>query len=115
MVGVVESDNSDSANAWLRDSPAQVMTSRPIDSGDVRDDSDHQFAATRVVEALVNAMEAKSPYLRGHSHRVAAMAAALAAEMELPDEEVEAVRLAGQLHDVGKIGVREAVLDKPGQ
>ena len=78
--------------------------------------ADEQFApATLVVEALINAMEAKSPYLRGHSHRVAAVAAALATELSLPDEEVEAIRLAGKLHDVGKIGVREAVLDKPGQ
>lgn len=59
-------------------------------------------------------MEAKSPYLRGHSHRVAAVAATIAAEMELPDEVIEQVRLAGHLHDVGKIGVREYVLDKPG-
>lgn len=59
-------------------------------------------------------MEAKSPYLRGHSHRVAAVAATVAAEMNLPEEVIEQVRLAGHLHDVGKIGVREHVLDKPG-
>ena len=47
--------------------------------------------ATRVVEALVNAMEAKSPYLRGHSHRVAALAASLATELGLPDEDIEAI------------------------
>lgn len=71
--------------------------------------------STRIVQAFVFAMEAKSPYLRGHSHRVAAVAATIAAELGLSDGEVENVRLAGQLHDVGKIGVREAVLDKPGQ
>ena len=71
--------------------------------------------ATLVVEALINAMEAKSPYLRGHSHRVAAVAAARATALNLPDEEVEVIRVAGKLHDVGKIGVRESVLDKPGQ
>ena len=71
--------------------------------------------STRIVQAFVNAMEAKSPYLRGHSDRVAAVAATIAAELGLTDFEVESVRLAGQLHDVGKIGVREAVLDKPGQ
>ena len=71
--------------------------------------------STRVVEALINAMEAKSPFLRGHSHRVGAVAAALAAELDLPDEEVERIRLAGHLHDIGKIGVRETILDKPEQ
>jgi putative nucleotidyltransferase with HDIG domain len=70
--------------------------------------------STRVVQALINAMEAKSPYLRGHSHRVAAVAATIAAEMDLPEERIELVRLAGHLHDVGKIGVREHILDKPG-
>lgn len=86
------------------------------EGNDVLFGADEQFApATLVVEALINAMEAKSPYLRGHSHRVAALAAALATELRLPDEEVEVIRLAGKLHDVGKIGVRESVLDKPGQ
>lgn len=59
-------------------------------------------------------MEAKSPYLRGHSHRVAAIGATVAAELGFPEHAIEQVRLAGHLHDVGKIGVREAVLDKPG-
>lgn len=70
--------------------------------------------STRVAQALINAMEAKSPYLRGHSQRVAAVAAAVAAEMNLAEGEIEHVRLAGHLHDVGKIGVREHILDKPG-
>lgn len=73
-----------------------------------------ETVSTRVAQALINAMEAKSPYLRGHSHRVAAVAATIAAEMHLPEEMIEQVRLAGHLHDVGKIGVREHVLDKPG-
>ena len=73
-----------------------------------------ETVSTRVAQALINAMEAKSPYLRGHSHRVAAVAATVAAEMDLPEETIEQVRLAGNLHDVGKIGVREHVLDKPG-
>lgn len=73
-----------------------------------------ETVSTRVAQALINAMEAKSPYLRGHSHRVAAVAATVAAEMDLSEEVIEQVRLAGHLHDVGKIGVREYVLDKPG-
>ena len=81
----------------------------PIDYGQTVD-----AVSTRVAEALINAMEAKSPYLRGHSHRVAAVAATVAAELGLPEQAIERVRLAGHLHDVGKIGVREAVLDKPG-
>lgn len=66
------------------------------------------------LEALVNALEAKDPYLRGHSARVADMSAMVAAEMGLSDEQVELVRTAGRLHDIGKIGIRESVLGKRG-
>jgi putative two-component system response regulator len=67
-----------------------------------------------VVRALVSAQEAKDPYLRGHSDRVADLAASMAAFLKLSDDEVEAMRLAGRLMDVGKIGIRESVLNKPG-
>jgi putative two-component system response regulator len=67
-----------------------------------------------VVRALVNAQEAKDPYLRGHSDRVADLAASMAAFLKLSDDEVESMRLAGRLMDVGKIGIRESVLNKPG-
>ena len=67
-----------------------------------------------VAETLINAMEAKDIYLRGHSHRVAELGAAIATEIGLADDVVELVRTAGRLHDVGKIGIREAVLNKDG-
>ena len=67
-----------------------------------------------VAETLINAMEAKDVYLRGHSSRVADQAASVAEEMGLDPDVVENVRLAGRLHDVGKIGIREDILNKPG-
>jgi putative two-component system response regulator len=69
----------------------------------------------RVAQTLVNAMEAKDPYMRDCSHRVSALAASIAEELGLDADAVEAVRLAGRLHDVGKIGIREEVLNKPGK
>lgn len=69
---------------------------------------------TSAVQALVNAMEAKDVYLRGHSQRVAMLAASIAEELGLSPETVEQVRLAARLQDVGKIGVRESVMNKPG-
>jgi putative nucleotidyltransferase with HDIG domain len=66
------------------------------------------------LEAMVNAMEARDPYLRGHSARVADLAATIAAHLGLSDDDVELVRLAGRLHDIGKVGTREAVMNKPG-
>jgi putative two-component system response regulator len=67
-----------------------------------------------VAETLINAMEVKDVYLRGHSQRVAELAASTAEELGMSADAVEQVRLAGRLHDVGKIGTREAVLNKPG-
>jgi len=67
-----------------------------------------------VAETLINAMEVKDVYLRGHSQRVAELAASIAEELGMGPDAVEQVRLAGRLHDVGKIGTREAVLNKPG-
>jgi putative nucleotidyltransferase with HDIG domain len=67
-----------------------------------------------IAQTLINAMEAKDVYLRGHSQRVAELAASVAETLGLDADLVENVRLAGRLHDVGKIGIREEVLNKPG-
>lgn len=66
----------------------------------------------QVAETLITAMEAKNVYLRGHSRRIGALAADIAEHLGLDADLVEQVRLAGRLHDVGKIGVREEVLNK---
>ncbi|BAH37241.1 two-component response regulator [Gemmatimonas aurantiaca T-27] len=68
-----------------------------------------------IAETLINAMEAKDLYLRGHSQRVADLGAAIATELGLPADTVDKIHLAGRLHDVGKIGIREEVLNKPGR
>lgn len=67
-----------------------------------------------VADSLINAMEARDVYLRGHSHRVADLAAAIAAHLGQSADVVERIHTAGRLHDVGKIGIREAVLNKNG-
>lgn len=66
-----------------------------------------------IAETLINAMEAKDLYLRGHSQRVAELAGQLAEELGLDEATCEDLRVAGRLHDVGKIGIRESVLNKP--
>jgi putative nucleotidyltransferase with HDIG domain len=65
------------------------------------------------IRALAEAIDAKDPYTRGHSERVATYAAAIATEMGLPAEDVERTRLSALLHDVGKIGVDDQIIRKP--
>ena len=66
------------------------------------------------VTALAYALEAKDVYTSGHSQRVTEISVAIAEHLKLPKETIEKIRLAGLVHDIGKIGVREAVLNKPG-
>ena len=74
-----------------------------------------RLMSVSIAETLINAMEAKDLYLRGHSQRVAELAGDLAEELGLDQTICEDLRVAGRLHDVGKIGIREAILNKPGR
>jgi len=65
--------------------------------------------------SLAYALEAKDKYTHGHSERVTEIAVAVAREMAAPKYVAEKIRLAGLLHDVGKIGVSELILNKPGK
>ena len=68
-----------------------------------------------VLRALTSSIDAKDPYTCGHSERVALISCWLAKQLSLRDIEIHNLYLAGLLHDVGKIGVSEAVLCKPGE
>jgi len=65
------------------------------------------------IKAFVNTIEAKDPYTRGHTERVAEYATAIAEGMGLGPEEVENIRFGAILHDIGKLGVYEQILWKP--
>jgi len=69
------------------------------------------YAAT--IAALSATIDAKDHYTRGHSDRVMEYATAIAEALELPEDALETMRFAGLLHDIGKIGVSEAILLKP--
>jgi len=66
------------------------------------------------VQMLARALEAKDAYTRGHSIRVSQYAVATATELGFDAAALETIRIGGELHDIGKIGMREAVLHKPG-
>lgn len=67
-----------------------------------------------LAEALAEALDARDRYTAGHSLRVADYAEAIARELDRPSAEIETIRMAAWLHDVGKIGIPDAVLLKPG-
>ena len=66
------------------------------------------------VQMLVHALEAKDAYTSGHSARVARYAVKTAVQLGYTGDRLEQVRLGGELHDIGKIGTREDILNKPG-
>jgi putative nucleotidyltransferase with HDIG domain len=65
------------------------------------------------VEALSAAGEKRDPYTAGHQHRVAILSCAIAQELEFTDHQVDGIRVAGLLHDIGKIYVPDSILTKP--
>ena len=67
-----------------------------------------------VIGALATALDARDPYTSGHSERVAALSVAIGRKMQLPETDIETLRLGALLHDIGKIGVSDTVLRKPG-
>jgi response regulator RpfG family c-di-GMP phosphodiesterase len=78
-----------------------------IQAGKIRD------AFMNAVMALALALDAKDEYTSGHSGRVAEISVAVAGEMGLSKRAIENIRIAGQIHDIGKIGVKEEILNKP--
>ncbi|HEY9014297.1 MAG TPA: response regulator, partial [Gemmatimonadales bacterium] len=95
-------------NQWLKDEVAARVAERRLEQ------ANQERISIATLEALVNALEAKDPYLRGHSARVADLSAMVAAQLGCTDEQIESVRTAGRLHDIGKIGIREDILTKQG-
>ena len=95
-------------NQWLKEEVATRVAERRLEQ------ANQERISVATLEALVNALEAKDPYLRGHSARVADLSAMVAAQLGVTDEQIEAVRTGGRLHDIGKIGIREEVLNKQG-
>ena len=69
----------------------------------------------RIVKSLVRGIEIRDSYTRGHSERVAFFSKRIAEAMGLSEEEVNAIYIAGLLHDIGKIGIPDSILLKPGK
>jgi HD-GYP domain-containing protein (c-di-GMP phosphodiesterase class II) len=66
------------------------------------------------IQMLAGAVDEKDPYTKGHSDRVTRYSVIIATEMGLSMEDIEKIRISAQLHDVGKIGIEDRILKKPG-
>jgi len=88
----------------LNNRTEEVMTSR--------DRIKTQFINT--IRALEKALQAKNVYTEGHSRRVAEKSVEIARAMKVPREQIRHIELGALFHDIGKIGIRDEVLNKPG-
>ena len=69
----------------------------------------------KTIKAISSALDAKDPYTHGHSYRVTLYSMILAKKMKLEDDFIEDLETAGLLHDIGKIGIPQSILCKPGK
>jgi HD-GYP domain-containing protein (c-di-GMP phosphodiesterase class II) len=65
------------------------------------------------VQAIAMTVETKDPYTAGHQHRVSDLARAIATQMNLPNHQINSLRMASKIHDIGKISVPAEILSKP--
>ncbi len=88
-----------------------LQTAVAIENAKLNEDAEKTYFET--VSALAMAVEAKDPYSRGHSDRVADYAVQIATKLNLPETTIKTLRDAARLHDIGKIGILDDILKKP--
>jgi PAS domain S-box-containing protein/putative nucleotidyltransferase with HDIG domain len=115
------------------DFPATVLLSRlesggtPLLQATVRDITERKWAEEELqktieslskaigttIQVMVSAVEMRDPYTAGHQIRVANLACAIATEMGFPRDKIEGIRMAGSIHDIGKLSIPAEILSKP--
>ncbi|MBI4263937.1 MAG: HD domain-containing protein [Acidobacteria bacterium] len=108
----------------LRPTLRPTGTSRELDAltdafnelmrGLVAAEAESRAAYLGAIRALAAALDARDPYTAGHSERVSALSVLMGRQLEIGDSELDVLRLGGLLHDIGKIGLSDEVLRKPG-
>jgi PAS domain S-box-containing protein len=104
--------DSESIEPGSADGSGTGDTSGPEDGAKKSSDAT-RTAAEATVSALAAVAERRDPYTAGHQQRVSQLATAIALEMGLPDDQVEGIRIAGILHDTGKVVIPGEILSKP--
>jgi diguanylate cyclase (GGDEF)-like protein/putative nucleotidyltransferase with HDIG domain len=92
----------------------ELFTRSLVDQGPGASERELPPAVVETVTSLALAIDAKDQYTQGHSQKVSAYAVMLAQALNLEQAEVEEIRLAGLLHDIGKVGIPEGILNKSG-
>ncbi|MBN1822940.1 MAG: HD domain-containing protein [Endomicrobiales bacterium] len=118
VIGVVEAVNKRNKKEFGNNdirllSSLSASAAMAINKARLYRDLNDLFLAT--IRAMANAIEAKDPYTRGHSERIRDFSMVIAREMGLSEQELKDIEISALLHDVGKIGVPEAVLSKQGK
>lgn len=80
-----------------------------------KDYNEHLENSKSLIVTLANVIEAKDAYTDGHTRRVGSICKAIGERMGLPREQINNLEMAGVIHDIGKVGVSEAILNKPGK
>jgi len=97
-------------------SSARDITERKKIEEELRHSSEKIAKAMEgTIQSMARTTETRDPYTAGHQNRVARLACAIAAEMGLPAQRIEGIRVSGTLHDIGKIYVPAEILSKPGK
>jgi len=125
MSAIVSSSDFNFWDDMALDSFAEVLAKRHAQIGiKFEDELVHKFNNEEIINhnhlmematSLAGAIDAKDPYTKGHSTSVSRYSEALARAINLPENEVERIKIGALLHDVGKIGIPENVLKKPGK
>lgn len=108
----IQEDEFGTVEADLMKSTSMILAAHLINQ---RQYIEIQLMFNGMIQSLVSALDAKDSYTSGHSSRVANIAVMIAEKLEYDPEGIKRIRMAGILHDIGKIGVDDAVLQKPGQ
>jgi len=115
VLGVIYLDNREKPNCFDENNTALLsalasQAAVAIDNSRLHEDI--QRAYHEAILALMNTVEAKDPYTRGHSQRTSSYALGIAREMGLSEEESKKIKMAAELHDIGKVGVGDLIIGK---
>lgn len=118
IVGIINLSRREDSEPFTKDNLTLLSTmaheaASAIENAGLYKDLHEGYLST--IRALTSALEVKDHYTRGHSDAVARYAVKIAKRLDLSPHEIEGIEVAAILHDIGKIGIQEAILNKPGK